>query len=372
MKKTFIIILLLTIGLFMINERVFALNATLTVNKSSVYVDDEVKTNVNMTGVASWNIHIKATGPISCTDILEKDENGNTVKECLFSKTGCVINEVNSNVENNTIVNINKTISATCKATGAGTITFSYDGDNDIADVDENQKTLSGSKIVTVSVRPIHNVTYDGTSYVDRVGTGLKVNFRTNITRPGYTLTSYKYNNREYNLTSELIMPDNDITLVPIWKLIIPTISSSTNYSAKDGYIRGPFLGKKANQVDLKLDSIYTTKIIDVTKKVKTTGLVATGDTLQIYLNTTKVVEYKIVVLGDVGGLKLSDDSINGDGKINSSDLLALRKHLLRITNRQLVNENFLAGDINKDGKINSLDLLLMRKHTLGNKLITY
>ena len=58
----------------------------------------------------------------------------------------------------------------------------------------------------------------------------------------------------------------------------------------------------------------------------------------------------------------------NGDGKINSGDLLALRQHLLGIKN--LSGDNYSAGDVNGDGKINSGDLLAVRQHLLGIKTI--
>lgn len=67
---------------------------------------------------------------------------------------------------------------------------------------------------------------------------------------------------------------------------------------------------------------------------------------------------YTIVVLGDV----------NGDGIINSADLLKIRQHLLKSLN--LSGPNFTSADINQDTIINSADLLRERQHLLGTKLI--
>ena len=72
--------------------------------------------------------------------------------------------------------------------------------------------------------------------------------------------------------------------------------------------------------------------------------------------NTTTEVTYK---KGDA----------NGDGEINSGDLLLLRKHL--IGTKVITDSNQLTSmDINNDGEINSGDLLLIRKHLIGTYTI--
>ena len=63
--------------------------------------------------------------------------------------------------------------------------------------------------------------------------------------------------------------------------------------------------------VNYGIDSSNVKNILDKDKKAKT-GLVATGD----YIGTNKVI-----IIGDV----------SGDGKINSSDLLRIRQHLLNL-----------------------------------------
>lgn len=70
-------------------------------------------------------------------------------------------------------------------------------------------------------------------------------------------------------------------------------------------------------------------------------------------------MEYYIIIYGDV----------NGDGKINSIDLLVLQRHILEIESLKGV---FLkAGNISKNEKNpSSLDSLLIQRHILGLKLI--
>ena len=60
----------------------------------------------------------------------------------------------------------------------------------------------------------------------------------------------------------------------------------------------------------------------------------------------------------------------NGDGNINSGDLLIIKKHLIgsmNVTDEKVIK----AMDINGDGNVNSGDLLLVRKHLIGTYKIT-
>ena len=98
---------------------------------------------------------------------------------------------------------------------------------------------------------------------------------------------------------------------------------------------------------------------------IENNQLVGTGSKIKIIKttqtnNTTETLaEYTVVLYGDV----------NGDGKINSVDLLVLQRHILEI---QTVDEIFQkAGNINKNGrKPTSVDLLLIQRHILGLQII--
>ncbi len=90
--------------------------------------------------------------------------------------------------------------------------------------------------------------------------------------------------------------------------------------------------------------------------------IVGTGSKVQIYTNTdsqTLVAEYEILIYGDV----------DGNGKINSVDLLKLQRHILELEELDFVSQK--AGNINKNGKKpTSVDLLLIQRHILGLKQI--
>ena len=110
-----------------------------------------------------------------------------------------------------------------------------------------------------------------------------------------------------------------------------------------------------------KIDTQYNIEIYNKDGKILLDNeKVGTGSVIKI-LDENNVIkmEYKIVIYGDV----------NGDGKINSIDLLVLQRHILEI---QKIKDVFIiAGNINKNGKNpSSLDLLLIQRHILELKII--
>ena len=118
-------------------------------------------------------------------------------------------------------------------------------------------------------------------------------------------------------------------------------------------------LANKNNTVDNLLNKIQTNYSIEIYNKngEKITGssLVGTGSTIKIIDNNSVVIEYTLIMYGDV----------NGDGKINSIDLLVLQRHILEI--EKLGNIYVKAGNVRKNGKEpSSVDCLLIQRHILG------
>lgn len=89
-------------------------------------------------------------------------------------------------------------------------------------------------------------------------------------------------------------------------------------------------------------------------KELQNTEKVGTGSKIRVKEEGKILREYKIIIYGDV----------NGDGLINSVDLLILQRHILEI--EKLEEIYIKAGNIGKNGKKpSSLDLLLIQRHIL-------
>ena len=105
-----------------------------------------------------------------------------------------------------------------------------------------------------------------------------------------------------------------------------------------------------------KIQTSYTVEVYNSSgKKISGKEIIGTGSTVRILENNDVVMEYNVILYGDA----------NGDGKINSVDLLVIQRHILEI---ELLKGVYIkAGNIAKNGKNpNSVDCLLIQRHILG------
>ena len=125
-KLKFLIILVIVI--FSFNWKVSAASGALGVSTGSVYVGDTFTVTASVHAAAAWSIRVTASGPVS----------------------GCAINQADATAD---AMDTNKVFSATCTATGTGTIYITLSGDATSA-TDGLPVAISGSRSVTVSERP--------------------------------------------------------------------------------------------------------------------------------------------------------------------------------------------------------------------------
>lgn len=126
-------------------------------------------------------------------------------------------------------------------------------------------------------------------------------------------------------------------------------------------YISSIELNTTANDFIAKTKSVdekATIKIVNNNGKEKTEEVLATGDKVTI-TSGEESKTFTVVIYGD----------LNGDGIINSGDLLKMRQHLIGTIT--LKNEFNIAANLTKtDAVINSGDLLKLRQHLIGSALI--
>ena len=125
-------------------------------------------------------------------------------------------------------------------------------------------------------------------------------------------------------------------------------------------------LENKNNTVDSFIQKIKTNYTVEIYNsngdKIDGNSLVGTGSKVKILdsnNNNALVIEYNVIMYGDV----------NGDGKINSIDLLVLQRHILEI--KKLDGVFVKAGNVRKNNKNpSSVDCLLIQRHILGLQVL--
>ena len=94
------------------------------------------------------------------------------------------------------------------------------------------------------------------------------------------------------------------------------------------------------------------------------------GYTVKITVNSCNNFETDNIdvyaVSGKVTGTGFKCGDLNGDDKIDSVDLILMRKYIAGYA----VNIDIKAADLNCDGKINTVDLTLLRKYIAGYTVI--
>jgi len=170
-----------------------------------------------------------------------------------------------------------------------------------------------------------------------------KVTKPSNPTREGYTFKEWQLNGNTYDFNTPVT---ENITLTAVWEETendtLKDILEDNNYTVTNTFVSKFTLGETVTQIKNKLGNDVT---IETDKTIIATGAVIRKGT----------ESYTVVIKGD----------LTGDGKVNSGDLLQMRKYLLEeITLTGAYKE---AGIIESIGNIKSLDLLRLRQYLLGD-----
>lgn len=157
----------------------------------------------------------------------------------------------------------------------------------------------------------------------------------------------------------DVVLENNTFKLYAIWEDYFDYRIKDYYVDETNHYISKIMAGTSGEDFKKKIEhsDLYSVEVD--TKNIDGKEVMYTGGKTRIYQGGNVYVTYTNIVIGDV----------NGDGAINSADLLRIRQHLLG--SKYLRGENFLASDINYDSDINSADLLRVRQHLLGTKTIS-
>ena len=199
-------------------------------------------------------------------------------------------------------------------------------------------------------------LTYDKAEKISKntfTKTGYK--FKEWNTKADGTGTSYSDEQSVKNLSST---ENAIIDLYAQWQESIDYVINNYDVDKTNKYISKIMVNTEVNNFISNIILGYGYGIDVDTKTINNKQLLYTGGKTRITHGHDLYREYTNIVIGD----------INGDGTINSADLLKIRQHLLG-TNI-LTGAYFLSSDINYDSTINSADLLRVRQHLLGTKTI--
>lgn len=144
-----------------------------------------------------------------------------------------------------------------------------------------------------------------------------------------------------------------DIEVVPTE---VTTTASETSVSTDD---------TTASETSASTGDTTTVSETSVSTDDTTTASETTVDTDDTTTSETSVSTDDTSDTTEPSGETLLGD-VNVDGKVSTSDLLAMKKHLLGTKEIEAGSQSFTNADINADGKVSTADLLSLKKYLLG------
>ena len=232
--------------------------------------------------------------------------------------------------------------------------------------IDENYTEYFGQKTITISSKRYIVTFYANNGTTDSVEQEIEESINTKLRKNTFIKNNYTF--KEWNTKAngtgssyadeKVININANLSLYAIWEEVFDYSISNYVVNEKSKYISKIMVNTEVNKFksNITLGSGYGVNV--AYKTVNNKQVLYTGGKTKITKGSNLYREYTNIVIGD----------INGDGAINSADLLKIRQHLLGIN--ILSGVYFISSDINYDSNINSADLLRVRQHLLGTKPI--
>ncbi len=238
------------------------------------------------------------------------------------------------------------TITIICKGNYTGTLTRTFN---------ISAKSISGATVSSIGEQK-----YTGSPLTPTVT--LKDGSVTLTSGTDYTV-SYS-NNVNVGTATVTITGQGNYTGIKTATFTISSIpskftSSKVTVTDTSNYISKLTAGTSASTLIGCLNESEYAAIYKGSTKITGSALVGTGMLACIMNGGTVSRSYTIIVTGDT----------NGDGKINITDMIAVKAHILKKTT--LTGVYALAGDVNGDGKINITDFIKIKATLLGKDSIS-
>ena len=171
-------------------------------------------------------------------------------------------------------------------------------------------------------------------------------------TKANGTGTTYRPGETVRNLTTN---DYNNIYLYAIWESLTPYVINNYTVDEVNGVISGISVNTDINTFKSSIILGTGYSVVLETQNVNNRQVLYTGGKTRIMRGSIVYKDFTNAVTGE----------INGDGLINSADLLKVVKHLKGSS--VLTGAYVTAADCNKDKTINSADLLKIVKFLKGS-----
>ena len=241
----------------------------------------------------------------------------------------------------------------------AGTATVTITGKGNYTGTIVKTFVINQMSIQSVSVGQLQNQTYTGNAITPEVtltngsvklikGTDYTVAYSNNVNAGTGIVTITGVGNYKDTISTTFIISD-----VPS-KITSPTF----NVADTSNHISKITSGTNVNSLVSSLNENQYISIYKGSAKVTGTSLIGTGMFACIMNGGNITRKYALIVTGDT----------SGDGKINITDMIAVKAHILKKST--LTDVYAKAGDVNGDGKINITDFIKIKATLLGKDSI--